>query len=284
MTDAEGPSDGAELAVDVNPFFLPGKSVSVLLIHGLTGTPYEMRFLGDRLARSGLRVLGVKLAGHAGSPEELGAATHDHWYQSVVVGFERLRAHGDPVAVIGQSAGAVLAARLAIDQGAEVAALVLLAPAFFLHRHLWWPLKLLCPLYGWLRRVFLRGSGPDLHDAAARHVHPAMRLIPLTVLLELVKLNALVRPRLRRFTQPVLIAHSLQDHLCPPANVDFLLKRLGSSTIRTLFLEESFHVISVDSEKARLAEEVENFILQICGFPNRAARMVAVDEKASAQV
>jgi carboxylesterase len=264
MTDAEDPPNGAHSTIDASPFFLPGEGSSALLIHGLTGTPYEMRFLGERLAQTGSRVLGVKLAGHASTPEELSAATHDHWYQSVVVGFERLRAYGNPIVVVGQSAGAVLAARLAIDQGTEVAGLVLLAPAFFLRRSIWWTLKMLNLAHPWLGRVFLRGSGPDLHDAAARQVHPAMQLIPLKSLLELVRLTAVVRPQLGRLIQPLLIIHSLQDHLCPPTNVDFLLSRVSSSIKRVVFLEESFHVISVDSEKVRLADEVAKFIAQVC--------------------
>ncbi len=276
MTEVEDPPTDAAAAVNVDPFFLSGNNLSVLLIHGLTGTPHEMRFLGERLAHSGLRVLGVKLAGHAGTPEELGATSHDHWYQSVIAGFERLRAHGDPIVVVGQSAGAVLAARLAIDQGAEVAALALLAPAFFLRRRIWWTLKLLNVAHPWLGRVFLRGAEPDLHDAAARQVHPAVRLIPLTALLELVRLATLVRSRLARLTQPVLIIHSRQDHLCPPANVDLLLTRLGSRVKRVVLLEESFHVISVDSEKARLADEVANFIAQVRQSADKSSRAGAL--------
>src|SRR5271155_890263 len=119
--------------VDTNDFFFPGRGLSALLIHGLTGTPYEMRFLGERLADAGVRVCGVKLAGHAVAAEELGATNNNNWYQSVVDGFERLRQFGDPIVVIGQSAGALLASRLTLDQSDAIAGLVLLAPAFFLN-------------------------------------------------------------------------------------------------------------------------------------------------------
>ena len=91
-----------------------------------------MRYLGEQLAAAGIRVHAVRLAGHAGAPEELGAATHTHWYESVVDGFERLRAYGDPNVVIGLSLGAVLAARLAVDQREAVAGVVMLSPAFYL--------------------------------------------------------------------------------------------------------------------------------------------------------
>src|SRR5882672_10389965 len=95
--------------VDTGEFFFPGDGLSALLIHGCSGTPYEMRFLGERMNAAGARVLGIKLAGHAGAPEELGASTHQQWYQSSVDGLQRLLEFPDPVVVIGQSMGAVLA-------------------------------------------------------------------------------------------------------------------------------------------------------------------------------
>ena len=109
MSSSDDDPDLANPAIDLNEFFFPGTRVSALLVHGLSGTPFEMRYLGDRLATSGVRVCGVRLAGHGGAPEELGSATHAQWYESVVEGFERLHRYGDPVAVVGLSMGAVLA-------------------------------------------------------------------------------------------------------------------------------------------------------------------------------
>jgi len=45
----------------------------VLVIHGFTGSPFEMRLLGEDLAARGFAVEGVKLAGHAGTTRELAA-------------------------------------------------------------------------------------------------------------------------------------------------------------------------------------------------------------------
>ncbi len=58
-------SDPVPARADTSEFFFPGSGVSALLIHGLTGTPYEMRFPGEQLASAGVRVCGVRLAGHA---------------------------------------------------------------------------------------------------------------------------------------------------------------------------------------------------------------------------
>lgn len=247
---------------DTTEFFLPGAGVSALLIHGLSGTPFEMRYLGERLAAAGVRVLGVRLAGHAGTPEELGATAHPHWYESVVEGFERLLGFGDPNIVIGLSMGSLLAARLAADQREAVAGLVMLAPAFYLPAPTRIALRLMRPARAFGDRIYFRKSaGSDIHDAAAREIHPGTRLMPLGAAVSLIELSDLIRPRLAEVIQPTLVIHSRRDHTCPyDLNLDFVMGRLGSAEKRAIALEESYHVITVDSEKERVAEETLNFV------------------------
>jgi len=272
MTPSDDDPDSENPAVDTREFLFPGDGVSALLIHGLSGTPFEMRYLGEQLAAAGVRVCGIRVAGHAGAPEELGAATHAQWYETAVDGFERLRRYGDPVVVVGLSMGAVLGARLTEDQGEAVAGLVELAPAFFLPPLVRAALSA-AGFFGWIRdSVYLRGRGSDIHDNAARHAHPSVRLMPLSAALELLKLSAIVRPNLRRITQPVLIIHSRRDHTCPMRrNVTYLLKHLGSRQKRAVILEESFHVITVDSEKDRVVSEVVEFVKSLRGRTQAAS-------------
>jgi carboxylesterase len=223
-----------------------------------------MRYLGERLAAAGVRTLGVRLAGHAGAPEELGEATQAHWYESVVEGFERLRSYGDPNVVIGLSMGAVLATRLAIDQREAIAGVVMLAPAF--HLPFWQrvALRALRPAGAIARNIYFhKPGGSDIHDAAARQVHPGSRLMPLSAALNLIELSDCVRPVLPELIQPTLLIHSRQDHTCPfDANAEFVMGRIGAVEKRAVVLEESYHVITVDSEKDVVARETLDFVLQ----------------------
>jgi carboxylesterase len=249
--------------VNTNEFFLPGSGLSALLIHGLTGTPYEMRSLGERLTAAGVRVQGIRLAGHGGGPEELGDVTHANWYESVVEGFERLRAYDEPNVVIGLSMGAVLAARLAIDQREAVAAVVMLAPAFYLPFWTRTVLRILRPSINFANRIYIHQQrGSDIHDAAARRVHPGNQLMPLRAALDLIELSDQVRARLLELVQPTLVIQSRRDHTCPfKKNAEFLMNHLGCADKRLIALDESFHVITVDSERERVAQETLDFIL-----------------------
>jgi len=273
-SDPEEPPSPQAAGVDTNEFFLPGAGVSALLIHGLTGTPYEMRYLGERLAARGVRVRGVKLAGHAALPEELGAVGYDNWYESAVNGLEELRQYGEPIVVVGLSMGALLAARLTADQSETIAAMTLLAPAFFLPTSTTLALRALRGILGSIvERIYLFNPGAsDIHDAAARSVHPNCRLMPLSAPMELLDLSALVRPMLARITQPALVMHARRDHTCPMRkNVGYAMKHLGSVEKRAVELDESYHVITVDSEKERVVGEVAEFVERFRIVPQKRA-------------
>jgi carboxylesterase len=273
-SDSDEPPSPRSAGVDTNEFFLPGAGLSALLIHGLTGTPYEMRYLGEQLAARGVRVRGVKVAGHAGTPEELGAAGYDNWYESAVNGLEELRQYGEPIVVVGLSMGAVLAARLTADQGESIAGVVLLAPAFFLPRSTTAALKGLRAVLGtFVDLIYLYNPGySGIHDMAARSVHPTMRLMALSAPLKLLDLSALVKPLLPRIKQPALIIHARRDQTCPMRkNVRYLMKHLGSPEKRAVELEESYHVITVDSEKERVAGEVAEFVERFRVAPQKLA-------------
>jgi carboxylesterase len=275
-SDSDEPPSRHSTGVDTSEFFFPGSGagVSALLIHGLTGTPYEMRYLGEQLAVRGVRVCGVKLAGHAGTPEELGETGYDNWYESVVKGLEELRQHGEPVIVVGLSMGAVLAARLTADQGESIAGLVMLAPAFFLPTSTTIMLRGLRGVLGTLvDRIYLFDPGAsDIHDAAARSIHPTCRLMPLAAPLKLLDLSAMVKPMLARITQPALMMHARRDHTCPMRkNVDYLMRRLGSGEKRAIELDGSYHVITVDSDKERVVGEVAEFVERFRVTPQKRA-------------
>src|SRR5207245_534755 len=76
-----------------------------LLVHGFTGSPWEMRWLGEQLAGDGHTVLGVRLAGHGTCPEDMSGTRWPHWYAGVLENYRRLRAECEQVRVMGLSMG-----------------------------------------------------------------------------------------------------------------------------------------------------------------------------------
>jgi carboxylesterase len=101
-------------------FRLPGGRSGVLLIHGLTGTPTEMRFVAKGLNRNGFTVHGMQLAGHCGDEEDLLKTGWRDWYQSGATPLIACVAKWTHAFVAGLSMGALLALKLAADRPDQV--------------------------------------------------------------------------------------------------------------------------------------------------------------------
>ncbi len=101
----------------------------VYLIHGITGTPVEMRYLARGLARRGGDVYATTLPGHCTSLRELLKTNEQQWCDHVGTQLACVRERYEHVYVAGLSAGALLAleasTRVAVD-GVGV-----LSPTFF---------------------------------------------------------------------------------------------------------------------------------------------------------
>ena len=105
-------------------FLLDGKNnKAVLLLHGYTGAPSEMRPLGDYLHALGYTVSCVRLPGHGTSIKDLEATTATDWYGAAEAECLELLARFDSVYVAGLSMGGLLAMKLAAKLPVKKAAL-----------------------------------------------------------------------------------------------------------------------------------------------------------------
>src|SRR5690242_1181338 len=100
----------SQIIPTAEPFFFLGDSSkpACLLIHGFTGTPKEMRWMGEFLNQQGYTCLGIRLAGHATDPEDMIRSRWSDWAASVEDGYQILRGVSDTIFLIGLSMGGSL--------------------------------------------------------------------------------------------------------------------------------------------------------------------------------
>ena len=101
----------------------------VYLIHGVTGTPVEMRYLARGLARRGGDVYATTLPGHCTSLRELLKTNEQQWCEHVGTQLAYARERYEHVYVAGLSAGALLA--LEASTRVAVNGVGVLSPTFF---------------------------------------------------------------------------------------------------------------------------------------------------------
>ena len=247
--------------VAVEPFDLRpsgDEAAAVLCIHGLTGTPYEVRPIAEALVARGFRARGPRLPGHGTVPEDLVGIRWQAWLDAVRAEAEKLRAEHDRVHVAGLSLGGVLTLALAAEGLADAIAVVAtplhLRPA---------ALPLLIPIAKRLRPFLPKRDGSDIRDPEARERHPGYRTMPLAAVHELIRLQRFVRPRLSRITAPILVAHGAHDSTAHPDDARRIAAEVASDTRRLLFLERSGHVVPVDYDGERLAASVCDFLTRL---------------------
>lgn len=110
-------------------------SVGVLLIHGMSDSPYSLRSIGLQLAGAGARVLGLRVPGHGTAPSGLVNTTWEDMAAAVTLSMAHLKKTvGDrPIYIVGYSNGSALALNYALTALVDetlpaVAGMVMISP------------------------------------------------------------------------------------------------------------------------------------------------------------
>jgi carboxylesterase len=242
---------------------LPGGRLGFLLIHGLGGTPMELRYVAHGLAGAGHSVHVPQLAGHCGTVDQLKATHWTDWYDSVEREHDRLKGRCGAVVVGGLSVGSILALHLAAMRPESVNGLALYAPSLWLDG---WGV----PWHASLFRLVTQKWCADWFPFAERHPwgikDPRLRslveraiksgdssragvaALPGSLMLELRWLVQRVRSEIGDVCQPALIVHPREDDRASLRNLHFLQSSLGGLT-ETVVLNDSYHLVTLDRQR-----------------------------------
>jgi carboxylesterase len=238
--------------LSTDPFFFAGGPTGILLIHGFTGAPTEMRPMGEHLATRGLTALGVRLPGHGTTPQDLAQTGREDWIAACATGLEELRRRCATVFVGGLSLGALLALWLAA-QHSDLAGLILLAPAIKVRD---WRIHL-TPLAKHFVRFLPTDhtSNNDLVDPDALGRDWCYDATPVAAAAEVLALQHQARWLLPRVTQPALIMQGRHDGSLAADAAQITHDLIGSADKTLIWLENSGHNVLIDAERTRVWEE-----------------------------
>ncbi len=270
-----------------NDIFMPGSQIGVLLIHGLSGTPQEMKSLGKKLNDFGFSVYIPCLAGHCGTAEDLLISTHQDWLNSIYQAFLKLQQQHNCSVIftaglcVGATMALNLAERLAAEQnsnlrgqalfslmlqwdGWSIPKLAFLLPLvmklpYFRNRYLFYER----PPYG-IKNERLRhkissqmlsgdSKSAGLDYLTGITLEEQWRLIDLT-------LNSY---NLADVKTPTLLIHSKFDDVCHHRNSEKILHKISSKIKKLILLENSYHMIVVDQERSEVANATLRFFVDL---------------------
>ncbi len=238
------------------PFEYEGNGASVLVLHGFTGTTQSMRFLGKALNKSfDFHVLGPCLAGHGTSPDDMAKTGYRDWMASADEALHTLVKRGKPVFVTGLSMGGMLTLSLAARFPDIVAGIV--------------PINAIAGENdGGLASLVLDlaaperipGIGSDIK--APDVVELAYPEVPVSCLRDVYLAQAAIGDTLQNVKCPVQIIQSREDHVVHPSNALRIMRSVSSSDIRLLWLDQSYHVATLDHDKELIADRTGSFFAE----------------------
>ena len=240
-------------AFDLCPTEAEARGAAALCLHGLTGTPYEVRPVAEALVARGVRAVGPWMAGHEGGAAVLATTSYSDWIELARAELAKLRAESERVFLVGISMGGLVSLRLAETE--KVDALVVVGTPLVLAP----PVPQLLPVV----RFFTSSrpkTGSDIQEPGARARHPGLEAMPLASVAELIKLQAEVIPDLGKIDVPIMVAHGRLDTTARPRDAERIYREVASKDKELFFLERSGHVATVDYDGMALSRAAADFL------------------------
>lgn len=245
----------------------------VLLVHGVTGSPVEMKYVAKHLHRAGYTVYAPVLAGHGRDMAALRASRWEDWYQSLAASLAWFKGEVDQVFMAGVCVGGLLGLRLSLADPAIKAATVyspLLiydgwnAPTYYRYGHISVPIAV---TLGFSRFIALKERPPfgiksnrirRLLAETPDGIRGTLPAFPVDTLHQNLRLFREVQNLLPEIRTPTLLVHARDDDLASPANALMIKERIGGPC-EIQWLLDSYHMVHVDQEHRVASERTRTF-------------------------
>lgn len=246
------------------PFLFLGdpSKPACLLTHGFTGTPKEMRWMGEFLNQQGYTCLGIRLTGHATDPDDMIRSNWTDWTASVEDGYHLLSGITKNIFLVGLSMGGILS--LLMSTRLDVKGVVAISTPYKLPddprlRHIDWIARMI---------PYMPKSneepGASWFDKDAWRDHVSYPENPVRSIGQLNHLLGAMRAALPDLRVPVLLIHSKDDHYVLPDNMDLIYADLVNASDRTkLHVTGSGHVVTRDAARVQAFQYALDFIQRI---------------------
>lgn len=245
-----------KLSESTKPYFLKGLKTApvILLIHGYTGSSYDMIWLGRQLNEVGYSVYIPRLPGHGTNKYDFLDSTWRDWLRAVCDAYIDLAVDYEKVYVGGLSMGGILTALVAAKFQPEK--IFLCAPAFIATNY---KIKYTPFLKYFIKSIPCgkKNCGNDQEYARAIADYSGTEYLSKSAdLYHLQKMAIKYLPTIRSQTLTIL---SKTDKSVPFKVKDLITKNLHTQN-EFFILEESSHIVVNDIAKEYVAQKIIEFL------------------------
>jgi carboxylesterase len=254
----------SQIIPTTEPFLFLGDSSkpACLLIHGFTGTPKEMRWMGEYLHQQGYTCMGIRLAGHATHPEDMIRSRWTDWLASVEDGYRMLCKLTNDIFLVGLSMGGILS--LLLSTQVQVKGVIAMStPSRLPTDYPTWLLQLISLVIKY-RPKTKEAPGSGWFDKTAYQEHIAYPQNPIRSVAELKKLTIEMRAALPKVNVPVLLMHSRDEKYILSNNMEEIYAELVNASDKTkLYLTGSGHNLPRDARREQVFQSAVEFIQRV---------------------
>lgn len=228
---------------------------AVLLLHGFTATPAQMRPLAEALAAEGYTVRAILLPGHGETLAAMERTTWRDWLGAAEAALREMMALHPRVDVVGLSMGGLIALNLAARFPVN-RAVCISTPA----RIQGGRLAPFAPVLKFLRRYQSWGAEPTLAGELGEPYTEGYPGYPVHCVRSLDTLRRDTWRRLPDVKAPLMIVQSGHDSAVAHDSPYLIYDRVSSVYRELLLLERSRHVATLGPEREHLFADVARFL------------------------
>jgi carboxylesterase len=247
---------------------------AILLLHGMTGEPTELYYLGKYLHSLGFDIYIPDLPGHCQSTEAIKRTTWQDWVNFSCEEYDRLKKEYDVVYVSGICLGAVLALCIAIERE-ELEKVACLSTTLFLDGwsipqilFLFLPVGLYTVIkffYAWPESNSLGVRNEKVREKVQKAIEKddakTLDCFPALTILQILRLSRYTRKRLKKVKSKILLIHSERDDIASTKNADIVYKKISSKVKEYIKLKDSYHLVVLDDEKDFVFKKTGDFFM-----------------------
>lgn len=247
---------------------------AVLLFHGLTGSPFEMKKYGDFLFKNGFDVFCYSFPGHGDRISEIETVTWQDWCGFAQEKYTKLRKNYNQFFVSGLCLGAAMAIYLG-EHNKDLTGIVALSTTLFLDGFcIPWTISLLPFALSTIIRFYYTFPEDDCFGVKNERTRKSLAKMtakanigmdnyPLNCVDGLLKLSKNVRKNLKNVTCPILCIHSKYDNLSSTKGAKIVLDGVSSQIKKYIELNDSYHMVLYDNEKEFVMNSAKEFLEEL---------------------
>ena len=232
------------------------EKIGFLLIHGFTGTHYEMIPLEEFLETKGFTVRNITLPGHETTEDDLITKKWYNWVDHAQMELDELKNKCEKVFVVGLSMGGAITLLLGA-KNQDLAGIITLAAVY---RPPDWRMYLM--VIPFVHKIYpkYRNEESGWEDLEALSTHKSYNYYPIKSVKELYKLLQEVKKQVERIQVPILIVSAKKDLSVPQKQAKLIYEKVNSKDKKQVSITKGGHVIPKDAGRNQMFEAVDEWL------------------------